>query len=326
MRHYLRLGSPSQLGFATSLGACTSVVLLCALFEILIPQSAGLIVQTGAEIAQMRFVILYAASAGSEILICTFGALFLLARLSSEEPRFELRRILIAICISFTIIVLIVLIACYLDISVVWQSYHQTVLPLQQDSRLGFLLDIYSVPLLHFEFQVLAVLPLSLVFFGVAFSIVACFWASHQAVDFVRKSGDLQRRDITKLKRGVFHLTSLLSVVFTVSCISTISFLQIGRDWIEADAARATYIQNAYAMSIFWSVCYSSIILGILLIPLFWAGGRLVSVGRQAKHAGGPRSFYEQLFDMFSYGAISKVGAAAIMPILTSSAAALIGS
>ena len=315
------------MGLVTSLGAGAAILILCLIFQIMVPiRSVPAVKHLGEANENFRAVILYAAAGGCHTLLCLSSSMFLLARLSGEEPRFEFMRILRNIGISFAIIITIVFAGCYFSLAVVQQSYDETVRPLLGDARFGHLLRKIEISLLRIHLEVLALIPLSFVILGILFSIVACFWAAHRAVDFVHKAGGIQKAEIIALKREIAQLMTLLSIIFTTSCVSTIAFLQLGRDWIEKGSARAAYIQNGYAMSIFWSVCYTVIMLSIVLIPLFWAGRQTLRIRRQARFSGSKGGFYDPFYDVFSYGFFSKSGAATLMPIITSAVAAVIGS
>jgi hypothetical protein len=218
------------------------------------------------------------------------------------------------------------MLAMYLQLELVQQSYGDTVLPLRSDHRLDLLLHDYSIPLLRFQFEPFAVFPFSLILFGVLFSAVACFWAAHIAATFSYRADDLKKSDLLHVKRDIAQLITLLSVVFTTSCISTIIVMQIGRDWIEKGPERDAYVQNGYSMSIFWSACYTSIFLTILLIPLFWTARKTLRVRRQATFRGSKPDFFDPFYDVFTYPFLSKAGAAVLMPMITSSLAAVIGS
>lgn len=318
---------PARLGLVTALGTGLTVLVACGIFQLMIPVHSDIpAASLGPENQNLRAIILYAAAGGCHTLSCTFGSLLLMVRLKAEEPPFEFLKTIMGIATSFVVIISCLFIACYFDLAVVEQSYFETMRPLLDDGRFGFMLGEERIPLSQVHLQPFALLPLTFVILGVFFSIVACFWVSHRAIDFVHKAQDLQKREITELKSEVAQLISLLSIVFTTSCISTIAFLQLARDWIEKGPVRDAYIQNGYAMSIFWSACFTMIMLGILLIPLFWVGRHTLRLRRQAKFSGRGLGFYDPFYEVFSYSFLSKVGAATLMPILTSSIAAVIGS
>jgi hypothetical protein len=117
-----------------------------------------------------------------------------------------------------------------------------------------------------------------------------------------------------------------MSLIFTTSAIATIVFLQIGRDWIDKGEVREVYIQNGYAMSIFWSACYTSVFVSILLVPLFWLASQMVRLRRQAKVSHFGASPYDQIYDLVSYKFLARIGAAVCSPIVTSCIAAVWGS
>lgn len=318
---------PGNLGLVTSLGAGLSVLLLCAIFEVIVPLRAG---TSGTQFISsnnnFRAIILYAAAGGCHTLLCAFGTLLLGARLRAEETPFALRKMSWRLGISFLLIIGTVLVACYWRLAVVEQSYFHTMRPLSGDARFGILWHYLQIPQSDIRLQVFALVPLTFVMLGISFSILACFWTAHKAVDLVRRARDIKEAEIVELKREIAQLLSLLSIVFTSSCISTITFLQLGRDWIEKGPLRDSYVQNGYAMAIFWSACFTIIMLMIVLVPLFWVGWRTLHIRRQAKHAGDKSRYFDPFYDVFSYGFLSKSAAATLMPIVTSSIAAVIGS
>jgi hypothetical protein len=327
MKSILETSRPAILGILTALGATTSVLVLCALFEVVNPiydlTPSNLAAPHN---ANARFLILYSAAGGSHILLCTLGTFFLLFRLRSEQTKFELRKTIACLITSFIIISAVVILFCYLNTNLVKQSYIETMLPLQNDPRFGMLMERHRIPVFGSEFQTFASIPLFLVLFGVLFSVTACFWMAHQAVDFLRKASDLKPTEIAKIKRRVAQLIALMAIVFTTSALSTIIFLQIGRDWIQEGSRKIAYIQNGYAMAIFWSVCYTAIFLLILTIPLFWVTHRTKRFERQAKYAAGTALHFDEIYRQVSYKFLAQIGTAIISPVITSSVAAILGS
>ena len=181
----------------------------------------------------MRGIILDATAGGMHILMCICGMTFFLVQLKSGESKLELKKILIGIVIGFSVIFGIILIACYFEINLVRQSYHDRVMPMQEDIRLNYLLATSAIQYPYIEFQPFALFPLVLIAFGVAVAVVACFWIAHKAIGFANKADDLKRRDIVDMKRSVAQLITLTSIIFTTSTLATIALMQIGRDWIE---------------------------------------------------------------------------------------------
>lgn len=327
MKRSSAVAGPHALGMVTSLGAGSAILLLCLVFQIVVPiRPLPEVKYLDDTNENFRALILYAAAGGCHTLLCLSSFMFLLARLSGEEPRHEFTRIIRNIGISFTTIIAVVFVGCYFNLAVVQQSYDETVRPLLGDHRFGLLLSKIKIPFLGVRLEVLALIPLALIVLGILFSVVACFWAAHRAIDFINKASSMQKSEIVALKREIAQLMTLLSIIFTTSCVSTIAFLQLGRDWIEKGNARDAYIQNGYAMSIFWSACYTVIMLSIMLIPLFWAGRQTLRIRRQARYSGSKGGFYDPFYDVFSYGFISKSGVATLMPIVTSAVAAVVGS
>lgn len=321
------LARPSRLGVATALGTAFGVLMLCLVFEFVVPapdgQGANYI---GHKNLNFRSIILYATTGGMHILLCSGGMVFFCEQLRRGEPKLEFKKIIVGASVAFFVVFSIVLIACYLDMNVVRQSYDERVRPLQDDDRLIFLFATYSIPFTHIKFRPLAILPLSLVFFGVAVAVMACFWISHKAIAFAHRADNLRKSEVIELKRSLAQLIGLTTIVFTTSTIATISLMQIGRDWIEKGVARDAYIQNGHAMSIFWSACYTTATVLILILPLCWIARHTRRVQRQAKHAGGRPSFYDQIFEVISFKSIAQAGGATLAPLLTSSIAAVFGS
>lgn len=317
---------PASLGAMTALIAAIAVLLLCGLFELVTPAHDLAGSSLGIRNHNFRLPILYATAGGGHTLLSIFGALFLLLRLKAEQPKLELQKTVRLLQATFVGISAAVLILCYLNVSVVQQSYFQTVLPLEGDYRFGFLLGKHRIPLLGAELETFAVIPLMLVLFGIFFSVIACFWMAHRSIDFLRKADDLQPAEVADMKRGIVQLVTLMAVVFTTSTLSTIVFLQIGRDWLESSDAKTAYIQNGYAMAIFWSVCFTTIFLVILIVPLLWIAIHTRRLQRQAKYADRKTAYFDQIYEVISYKFLAQLGTAVISPIITSSIAAALGS
>lgn len=327
MDSYSYLARPSRLGLAATIGTGLVALVLCLAFEFVVPIQTGHSASyLGQNNLNLRSIILDATAGGMHILLCTAGMIFFLMQLRSGESKLELKRIVIGAVIGFSIIFGVVLIACYLDINLVRQSYHERVLPLQQDVRLGFLLAKIAIPYLNIEFQPFALFPLLLVAFGVAVAVVACFWIAHKAIAFANKADDLKKREIVLMKRSVAQLITLTTIIFTTSTLATIALMQIGRDWIEKGSARDAYIQNGDAMSIFWSACYTAVIGAIALIPLCWIAGYTKRIQRQARYSGGHASFYDHIYEVISFRSVSQAGAAMLVPVATSVIASVFGS
>jgi hypothetical protein len=327
MRPYSNLASPSSLGAATALGAGFTAFLLCLIFELVVPAtstSAGNYL--GQANLNLRSIILYATAGGVHMVLCTGGIAFFWQQLKSSETKLEMRRIVIGMLISFFIISSIILVACYFDINIVRHTYLERMKPLHSDARLHFLLATTTIPIINFEIHPFAFFPLLLVIFGIAVAVAACFWIAHKAIRFTEKADGLKKPDIIELKRSVGQLVAITSTIFTTSTIATIAIMQIGRDWIEKGSMRDAYVQNGYAMSIFWSACYTSITVLIVLLPLYWIAGYTKRLQRQAKHAGGRPGFFDQIYEVFSYKAVSQAAAGTLVPLFTSSMAALFGS
>lgn len=321
------LARPSRLGAATALGTALGILTLCLVFQFVVPALNGLgrgaVVQ---ENLNFRSLILYATAGGIHILLCSGSMVFFWEQLRRGESQLEFRHIVMFAAAVFAIIVSIVLIACYLNINVVGQSYQERVMPLQGDWRLAFLLTKRAFLFTSLKLELLALFPLALVLFGVAAAVMACFWISHRAIAFAHRADDLKKSDILVLKRNLTQLISIVTVVFTTSTIATIALMQIGRDWIEKGSVRDAYIQNGHAMSIFWSACYTTVIVLMIVLPLWWIARRTRRIQRQAKHAGGRTSFYDQILEVLSYKSIVQAGSVTLAPLFTSSIAAVLGS
>jgi hypothetical protein len=274
----------------------------------------------------LRSIILYATAGGMHLVLCIGGFAFFLQQLRTTESKLELKRILIGILVAFSVISSVVIVACYLDINLVRQSYFERMRPLQNDVRLHLLLATTTLPFVNFEIHSFAFFPLILVIFGVAVAVTACFWISHKAIRFADKADGLKKAEIVELKRSIGQLVTVTSIIFTTSTIATIALMQIGRDWIEKGPARDAYVQNGYAMSIFWSACYTSVTVLIVLIPLYWIVGYTKRIQRQARYSGGRPTFFDQIYEVVSYKAVSQAAAATLVPLFTSTMAALFGS
>ncbi|HEV7877531.1 hypothetical protein [Bradyrhizobium sp.] len=324
---YSKLASPSALGAATALGAGFTAFLLCLIFELVVPATTGFVGNyLGEKNLNLRSIILYATAGGVHLVLCTGGIVFFLQQLRTSESKLEMKRILVGILISFSVISSIILIACYFDINIVRHSYLERMKPLQTDARLYFLLATTTIPFVNFEIHPFAFFPLLLVIFGIAVAVTACFWISHKAIRFADRADGLKKAEIIELKRSVGQLLAITSTIFTTSTIATIAVMQIGRDWIEKGSVRDAYVQNGYAMSIFWSACYTSVTVLIVLIPLYWIAGYTKRIQRQAKYSGGRAGFFDQIYEVVSFKAVSQAAAATLVPLFTSTMAALFGT
>jgi hypothetical protein len=324
---YSRIASPSYLGTATALGAGFTAFLLCLIFELVVPTtSASVGNYLGQKNQNLRSIILYATAGGMHLVLCIGGIAFFVQQLRTSESKLEIKRILMGFLIAFSIITSVILVACYLDINLVRQSYFERIKPLHSDDRLHLLLATTALPFINFEIHPFAFFPLLLVIFGIAVAVTACFWISHKAIRFADKADGLKRAEIVELKRSIGQLVTVTSIVFTTSTIATIALMQIGRDWIDKGIARDAYVQNGYAMSIFWSACYTSITVLIVLMPLYWIVGYTRRVQRQAKYSGGRPGFFDQIYEVVSYKAVSQAAAATLVPLFTSTMAALFGT
>lgn len=67
------------------------------------------------------------------------------------------------IATSFVVIISCLFIACYFDLAVVEQSYFETMRPLLDDGRFGFMLGEERIPLSQVHLQPFALLPLTFV-------------------------------------------------------------------------------------------------------------------------------------------------------------------
>lgn len=314
------LARPSRLGMATSLTAAVAMLLLCLTFECVVPgtnptgPNAGYL---GQQNTNFRVVILYAATGGFHIFLCVMGGVLLASRLNAETSKIDIVAIVRNIIVSFALIYGAVLLGSSLKLNVVVHSYHATMLPLRADSRFRFLFSDNDLVRRGFDIELFAFAPLTLIFFGVGVAVVACFWISNRAVGFIHSHDELRKRELDYLKRDVSVLISLISIIFTTSTVSTIAFLQMGRDWIDKGPIRDAYVQNGYAMSIFWSCGFSCIIIAMVVVPLI-----AVKRGRKVR----ADMLYNSIHDILSYRFASQAGLAVLMPILTSSLAAMLGS
>lgn len=322
------LSRPSRLGFATAIGTAIGALVLCTVFESVVPTPADTMATNylGQRNLNFRSIILYATAGGMHILLCCGGMIFFIEQLRRGETKFELKNIMAHGMIGLCVVCSVVLLACYLEMNVVRHSFADRVRPLESDARLAFLFARHSIPFINFEFRSFALFPLLLVLFGVAVAVTACFWIAHKAITFANRADDLKKSEIAELKRSLGQLISLVAVIFTTSSIATIALMQIGRDWFEKGVGRDAYIQNGYAMSIFWSACYTCVTILMVLLPLWWIAARTRRIQRQAKHAGDRPSFFDQIFEVISFKSIAQAGAAALAPLFTSSLAAVFGS
>lgn len=322
------LSRPSRLGFATAIGVAIAALALCAVFEFVVPAPPDAVGMNylGQKNLNFRSIILYATAGGVHILLCSGGMIFFIEQLRRGETKAELKGIVAYGLMALGITCSVVLLACCLDMNVVRHSFADRVRPLADDARLAFLFARHSIPVIHVEFRSFALFPLLLVLFGVAVAVTACFWVAHKAIIFANRADDLKKSEIAELKRSLGQLISLVAVVFTTSSIATIALMQIGRDWFEKGAGRDAYIQNGYAMGIFWSACYTCVTILMVLLPLWWIAARTRRIQRQAKHAGNRPSFFDQIFEVISFKSIAHAGAAALAPLFTSSLAAVFGS
>jgi hypothetical protein len=317
----------SQLGTLTAISASATVFILCSIFEFLAPHPITPVTGVFSHSNyQIRFLIYYATTGGLHVIFCLFGTLFLLGRLKSEEPSFELRKIVVCMIICCSAILVPAIVACYLPLDFVSLSYDQIISPLKADPQMKFLMESVSIISTNFHFRLFAIYPVGLVALGIIFSVVACFWISHIAITFLDRAQDLEHSDIVRLKSDVTQATSLLGIVFTTSTITTVVSQQLGRDWIEALDRKRIYIQDGYAMSIFWSTCYTSILLSIILIPLLFVGLWILPFKRRASSSRRESVYYEQIYELVSLKFLTQIGAAILAPIFTSSLAAIIGS
>lgn len=324
MRWYSAIGTPSRLGFGIAILAATCVLVLCAVFQFVMPvQNLAGGPYLGTQNANFRGIILYASAGGSHILLCTSIILALYSTLKSYEPHFEFLKTRRSVFIAFFVIALAVCVACLLDLSIVERSYHETTRPIESDPRFGFLLQ--NISLWRFQIQIFALFPLSLVLFAVAAAVLACFWVAQHAIH-VSLHNSIGAVEANELKREAARLLFFVSVIFTSSTIATVTFLQIGRDWIAKGPEREAYVQNGYAMSIFWSVCFTSIIIVIILTPTVWAMAAMGRRGHESIVRDGKAGFYDRIYETISYKFSSQVAATILMPLFTSSIAALFGS
>lgn len=319
------LARTSRLGIVTALGTALGILALCLVFQFVVPAPVGSETSyTGQKNFNYRSLILYATAGGMHLLLCIGAVVFFEEQLRRNESRVEFSNVLVYAAIALCVIFSIVLFACWVDLNVVGQSYDERIRPMQGDPRLSFL---FAARLLAgLKFHLFALFPLALVFLGVAAAVMACFWISHKVIAFADRADDLKNADVLELKRNLAQLIGFIAIVFTTSTVATIALMQVGRDWVEKGSLRDAYIQNGHAMSIFWSACYTSVIALIVVLPLWWMASRTRRIQRQARHAGGRSTFYDQIFESLSYQSIAKAGVATLAPLLTSSAAALFGS
>lgn len=314
------LARPSRLGMATSLTAAVAVLMLCLAFESVVPR-ANLTPATASYLrdgnSNFRVVILYAATGGFHIFLCAVGAMLLLSRINSETSQVDIRPVVRNLIIAFCLIYGTVLLGCALKLKAVIHSYHVTMLPLRSDPRFGFLFSSNDAVGLGFDIELFALAPLALMFCGIGVAVIACFWISNRAVGFIHSQKNITKKELAQLKRDMSVMISLISTIFTTSTVSTIIFLQMGRDWFVKGPAKDVYIQNGYAMSIFWSCGFSCVIIAMVVVPLI-----AVKRGRQLRED----ILYENIHEILSYRFASQAGLAILMPILTSSAAAMLGS
>lgn len=321
------LARPSRLGTVTALGTAFGILILCFVFQLVVPTPAtpetAHIVQSNLNI---RSFVLYATAGGVHILLCAGSMVFFWEQLRRGESKLEFANVLASASSTFCIIILVVLVACYLDMKVVAYSYEERLRPMESDQHLAFLLTKHVIPFVNAKAQLFALFPFILIAFGVAAAIVGCFWIAHKVITFTNRVDDLKSHDILALRRHLAQLIGLVTVVFTTSTIATVALMQIGRDWIEKGPTRDVYIQNGHAMSIFWSACYTSVIALMVILPLWWVARRTRRIQQQARRSGGHPTFYDQVFELVSYKSIVQAGIAILAPLLTSSIAAVFGS
>jgi hypothetical protein len=300
---------------------------LCLLFEFLVPLPLDFAADhVGTKNVNLRSIIIYVTAGGIHMLLCSGGMAFFFDQLRREESTLEFKRTIGYAIIAFCIVSALVVVACALGLNVVAHSFQDRIRPLEGDSRMASLFALHQIPFMHFGIRPFAVFPILLTLFGVAVAVMACFWIAHKAATFANRADDLKPAHIAELKRSVGQLISLTTVVFTTSTIATIALMQIGRDWLEKGAARDAYIQNGHAMSIFWSACYTCVTVLMILIPLWWIAAQTRRAQRQAKHAGGRATFWDQIFEVVSFKSVVQAGCATLAPLLTSSFAATFAS
>jgi hypothetical protein len=318
---------PSALGLATTLGAAAGALLLCLVFESLVPRLASPISgYIGDKNLNLRSIIIYVTAGGMHMLLCGGGIAFFIDQLRREQSALEFKKTIIYVLLAFAALCTAVLIASALHLNIVEHSFHGRIRPLENDPRLAFLLAPQEIKFVHLRIRPFAVLPLLLTFFGIAVAITACFWIAQKSVAFVHRSDELKPSQVAELKRSIGQLITLTTVIFTTSTIATIALMQIARDWVERGDVRGAYIQNGHAMSIFWSACYTCVTALIVIIPLWWIATRTRRIQRQAKYAGERRTFWDHIFEFVSFASVIQAGLAVLAPLLTSSFVAAFAS
>src|SRR5437660_1363281 len=199
------LGRPSRLGITTSTAAAIAVLLLCLFFEYIVPNASALTpsMYLGVRNPNFRVVILYAATAGFHIFVCSLGAALLISRINAETSKPDIGPVVRGLAASASLIFGAVLTGCALKLNVVVHSYHATMLPLRSDPRFGFLFAKSDAVRPGFDFEPFALAPLSLILCGIVVAVVACFWISNRAIKFVHKHQDIKKAELQQLKRDI---------------------------------------------------------------------------------------------------------------------------
>lgn len=321
------LGRPSNLGIFTALGTGACALVLCLVFEWLVPlPPIPPLEYLGEKNLSFRSVIIYVSSGGLHVLLCIGGIAFFFDQLRRTAASQEFRRTCAYASIAVGVICAIVLLVCILDLKIVEYSFQSRIRPMESDARLTLLLAPQQLPLIRTGYRVFAIFPLLLVMLGVAVATVACFWIAHRVVAFSDHAEELGKKQISELKRSITALVSLTTIIFTTSTVATIALMQIGRDWVRTGPVKDAYIQNGHAMSIFWSGVYTSVTILMIVLPLWWMASHTRRVQRGAKHAGARPSFWDQIFDAVPLKSVLQLGATALTPLVTSALAATFAS
>ncbi|WP_193189066.1 hypothetical protein [Nisaea sediminum] len=246
----------------------SGVVFLVALvFEALVPRLSSEISATTPNNplnnSPIFNIIIYIISSSMHISLSIFFSFHLYRDLKkiSPPPRFKIKINIIAF--SFFFISVAIVCAIFMESNIVIYSHDRT-LSIFLNTKWDYFLKC-MIPFT--DFSIFSLYPIFLILCGVLFSVVACVWSSVKSIDIVDNQLNQQDFDRNIIWSEISLFSIIVSAVFLTSSVATIFYLNLGSNIAGADEQGVFYRASADGLSFLWSVCFSIIMVIIVLFP-----------------------------------------------------------
>jgi len=254
------------------------IVVLVAFFELLTPESLiadGITIPAGATFFDLSRLVLFSSIGVIHILLCAVTVLLSVSTILSRVPKVDTGKILFsAIVVPIAFIALAFILVCLSDPKIYRISYGRVAHLLSQTTDFSYQFEMCNR---HEWLQLLCpsgnfhvgFFGFILIFSGIAASVAVCADIGvsnfHHAKKLTSKrlqfAGQEMHDDINR------YAVSLL-LVLTSSSVATAVFQPIGISLLKADTMNSMlYEKAALSAALFWPFAFTSIFLGIFVIP-----------------------------------------------------------